>query len=50
VSTIIERLENVFGKMTITRGSTHVFLGMNIAYNGNPTILINSLMWDVIYL
>jgi hypothetical protein len=33
VSTIIEKLENVFGKMTITRGSTHVFLGMNINYN-----------------
>jgi hypothetical protein len=30
---IIEKLESVFGKMTVVRGSKHVFLSMDIEYN-----------------
>jgi hypothetical protein len=30
---VINKLEAAFGKMTVTRGSSHVFLGMNIEYN-----------------
>ena len=33
VTMIINKLEAAFGKMTVTRGSSHVFLGMNIDYN-----------------
>jgi hypothetical protein len=33
VSGIIEKLESAFRKMSITRGSEHVFLGMHIKYN-----------------
>jgi hypothetical protein len=33
VSMIIEKLEAAFGKMKVTRGTSHVFLGMNIEYN-----------------
>ena len=29
VTTIIEKIEEQFGKMTVTRGREHVFLGMN---------------------
>ena len=38
---IIKKIESHFGKMTVTRGSDHVFLGMNIHYNkdaGTATI------------
>jgi hypothetical protein len=33
VTSIINRLETKFGKMTVVRGDTHVFLGMHIRYN-----------------
>ncbi|KAI2499682.1 Reverse transcriptase (RNA-dependent DNA polymerase) [Fragilaria crotonensis] len=33
VTSIIEKLEGVFGKMSVTRGASHVFLGMNITFN-----------------
>ena len=36
-SQIIEQLEERFGKMTVTRGKKHVFLGMNITYTPHGT-------------
>ena len=35
VTNIIERLEERFDKMTITRGKEHTFLGMKVRYNDN---------------
>ena len=40
VTKVIETLEEHFGKMTVTRGREHVFLGMNIKYNENQTATI----------
>jgi hypothetical protein len=37
VTRTIEQIEERFGKMTVKRGSEHVFLGMNIAYKNNGT-------------
>ena len=37
VTQVIEQIEERFGKMTVTRGRDHVFLGMNIAYKDNVT-------------
>jgi hypothetical protein len=33
VTSVIEKLESLFGKMSVTRGDEHVFLGMKITYN-----------------
>jgi hypothetical protein len=33
VTGIIEKIENRFGKMTVTRGKKHVFLGMHITFH-----------------
>jgi hypothetical protein len=33
VTMIIDQLESTFGKMTMTRGSSHIFLGMYIEFN-----------------
>ena len=33
VSEVIESIEKQFGKMTVTRGKAHTFLGMNITFN-----------------
>ena len=33
VTQIIELIEQHFGKMTVTRGKKHVFLGMEICFN-----------------
>ena len=44
VTDIIEKIEVKFGKMTVTRGKHHVFLGMDITFNDNDgtvTILMN---------
>ena len=41
VTMIIEKLEERFGKMTVTRGKEHVFLGMNITYTDNKTAVIS---------
>ena len=35
VTDIIEKIEAKFGKMTVTRGKHHVFLGMDITFNDN---------------
>ena len=43
VTDILEKLEAKFGKMTVTRGNYHVFLGMDITFNdnnGTVTILV----------
>ena len=37
VTDVIEQLEQFFGKMTITRGKEHVFLGMKIKYTDQGT-------------
>ena len=41
VTKVIENIEERFGKMTITRGKEHVFLGMNIRYNGSGTAVMH---------
>jgi len=35
VTDIIEKIEVKFGKMTVTRGKHHVFLGMDITFSDN---------------
>ena len=40
VTKIIDTLESHFGKMSVTRGREHTFLGMNIRYNDNQTATI----------
>ena len=40
VSRVIETLEGHFGKMTVTRGREHTFLGMNIRYTEEQTAVI----------
>ena len=37
---IIGKIEDQFGKMTVTRGKEQVFLGMNIRYTENRTAII----------
>jgi hypothetical protein len=41
VSMIIEKIESKFGKMTVVRGTTHVFLGMTFFFNENGTATIS---------
>ena len=41
VSMIIDKLEDRFGKMTVTRGKEHVFLGMNIKYTNERTAVVS---------
>jgi hypothetical protein len=41
VSMIIDKIEKRFGKMTVTRGKTHEFLGMDITYETDGTAKIN---------
>jgi hypothetical protein len=40
VTHIIEIIEARFGKMTVTRGSEHVFLGMHISFKENGTVTL----------
>ncbi len=40
VTEVIEKIEEQFGKMTVTRGKKHVFLGMDIDYLENGTARI----------
>jgi len=40
VSSVIKQIEKKFGKMRVTRGKKHVFLGMNITFNGNGTFSV----------
>jgi len=51
VTDIIEKNEAKFGKMTVTRGKHHVFLGMDINFNDNDgtvTILMKEYLKEVI--
>jgi hypothetical protein len=50
VSDIINRIEKRFGKMTVTRGKVHVFLGMKITYleNGTAQILTSEYIKEAI--
>jgi Reverse transcriptase (RNA-dependent DNA polymerase) len=41
VSSIIAKIEGKFGKMTVTRGNEHVFLGMHIRYTDKRTAVIS---------
>jgi Reverse transcriptase (RNA-dependent DNA polymerase) len=41
VTRVINMLEKRFGKMTVTRGRNHKFLGMDITYLGNGTASIH---------
>ena len=41
VTEIITTLESNFGKMTVTRGPRHAFLGMQIEYHGDGTASIH---------
>jgi len=38
VTEVVEAIEKHFGKMTVTRGSKHVFLGMDIDFIGDGTV------------
>jgi hypothetical protein len=40
-SETIRIIEETFGKMTVTRGKKHVFLGMNVTYNDSGSATIN---------
>ena len=40
VTDVIEKIEAKFGKMTVTRGKHHVFLGMDIMFNDNGTVTL----------
>jgi len=51
VTNIIEKIEAKFGKMTVTRGKHHVFLGMDIIFNDNDgtvTILMKEYLKEAI--
>jgi hypothetical protein len=50
VSKVIEQIEERFGKMTVTRGREHVFLGMKIAFkdNGTAEILMRDYLEEAI--
>ena len=51
VTDIIEKIEAKFGKMTVTRGKHHVFLGMDITFNdnnGTVTILMKEYLKEAI--
>jgi Reverse transcriptase (RNA-dependent DNA polymerase) len=41
VTNVIEKIEQKFGKMTVTRGNSHTFLGMNFTINDNKTVTIS---------
>jgi Reverse transcriptase (RNA-dependent DNA polymerase) len=41
VTDIIQQIEKRFGKMTVTRGHEHTFLGMNFVFNGDETVSIS---------
>jgi len=40
VTDVIEKIEAKFGKMTVTRGKHHVFLGIDITFNNNGTVTL----------
>jgi len=51
VTNVIEKIEAKFGKLTVTKGKHHVFLGMDITFNddnGTVTILMKECLKDAI--
>ena len=40
VTQVITKIEAKFGKMTVTRGKVHVFLGMNITFHDDGTVSV----------
>jgi hypothetical protein len=50
VTEVLDKIEERFGKMTITRGKKHVFLGMDITYldNGTAQILMPEYLKEAI--
>jgi Reverse transcriptase (RNA-dependent DNA polymerase) len=41
VSQIIHKIEEQFGKMTVTRGPEHTFLGMKFVFNNDTTVSVS---------
>ena len=41
VTSTIQFLESKFGKMTVTRGKSHEYIGMRIRFNDNKTVNVN---------
>ncbi|KAL7572191.1 hypothetical protein ACA910_005538 [Epithemia clementina (nom. ined.)] len=41
VTTVVETIERKFGKMTVSRGKQHSFLGMNITFNPDRSVTIH---------
>jgi Reverse transcriptase (RNA-dependent DNA polymerase)/Zinc knuckle len=51
VTLVVEAIEESFGKMTVTRGDKHTFLGMDIKFNredGTVTLAMNSYIMEAI--
>jgi Arc/MetJ family transcription regulator len=40
VTDVIEKIEAKFGKMTVTRGKHHLFLGMDITFTDDATVTL----------
>lgn len=50
VSQVLKKIEKKFGKMTVTRGKKHTFLGMNIEYKdeGTATVEMDEYLKDAV--
>jgi Reverse transcriptase (RNA-dependent DNA polymerase) len=50
VSKVMKAIEESFGKMTVTQGNTHTFLGMDIEFNknGTMTMVMNSYIVEAV--
>jgi hypothetical protein len=45
LESIVKQLEAKYGSMTITRGTTHTYVGMNIVYNNDKTVTIDMIQY-----
>ena len=43
VEDVIAKIESKFGKMVVTRGETHEFLGMRVTFPGDRTVHIETI-------
>ena len=41
VDSVISSIENKFGKMTVTRGSKHTFVGIDIEFTKTGTVILS---------
>ena len=41
ITNIIKKVENKFGPLSVSRGKSNTFLGMNFTLNDNGTVSIN---------